>query len=124
MLGLGLGLAAVPCCRRAPMAECPWLISSLSAAVVDRLAILSSSCLRSTSVRPGQALAPSLSARLSAGEVRLRVRVVAVSGSGLGLGLGLGFGLGSGLGSGLVLGSGLGLGLGLGAARRWPSAPG
>ena len=61
----------------APMAECPWLMSFLSAAVVDPQAILSSRGLRSTSVRPVQALAPPL----SAGEVRLRVRVVIVSGS-------------------------------------------
>jgi hypothetical protein len=60
----------------APMAECPWLMSFLSAAMVDPLAILSSSCLRSTSERPGHAVAP----LLAAGEDRLRVRVVTVPG--------------------------------------------
>jgi hypothetical protein len=60
----------------APLAECPWLMSFLSGSVVDPLATLSCSSLRSTSVRPVQALAP----RLSAGEVRLRVRVVTVPG--------------------------------------------
>ena len=60
----------------APLAECPWLMSFLSGSVVDPLAILSSSGLRSTSERPGHALAP----RLSAGEDRPTVRVVTVPG--------------------------------------------